>query len=62
MNIELDIFSEVCTMYHYVDEGDYIVEKGFVGDLMRNKYHQLQGDDGKVLLDRCFYDKKAIKE
>ena len=62
MNIELDIFSEVCTMYHYVEEGDFIVEKGFVGDLMKNKYHRLQGDDGKVLLDQAFYDRYTIIE
>jgi vacuolar protein sorting-associated protein 13A/C len=56
MNIELDLFSEVCTMFHYVEcEDGCIEERGFVGDLKRKVRHRLMGNDDGFHLDRTFY-------
>ena len=55
MNIELDLFSEICNMSYYSVADDIIEERGFVGNLTRYIKHKLQGDDGKLELDKTFF-------
>lgn len=56
MNIELDIFGQVCTMFHYtkLDDASY-EERGFVGNLQQYIVHTLMGNHNGLDVDTTFY-------